>query len=112
MTNTEPLRPAGLYLRDTWARRVQDLLVALILLCFSAALLGLALWSVLEVIAAIAHNYITWGLAGYLLVAVFTGSGTVVFARGFSERAWHAVGFLPAEYGPAATGAAPRKLET
>lgn len=61
---------------------------------------------ILLAIAGLTRNYITWGLAGDLLLAIVAGSGTVVFGRGFAEYAWKAFKVLPAEYSEErATGA-------
>jgi len=104
----EPTRPAGLYLRDTWQPRLGRLAVAVVALCFAAVLLGVAIMCVMLSIAAITHDYITWGLALDLLVAVATGAGTFLAGRAFIEEGWAAVRPLPAIYPEPATGAIPR----
>jgi len=91
----ELIRPAGLYFRDTWRRRLGHVVVALIELCFAALLLGLTIFSVVQVVLFITLGAVTWPLAGYLLVAVAAGAGTFVFGRGFAQETGAAIRRVP-----------------
>lgn len=105
----ELTRPMGLYLRDTWRRRLGHVVVALIELCFAAFLLGLTILSVVQVVLFITHGTVTWPLAGYLLLAVAAGTGTFVFGRGFAQETGAAIRRVPeAVYPELPTGAISR----
>lgn len=88
---------------------MQLLAVAVVMLCLAAATLGVTIMGIPMAVAALTHDYITWGLAGDLLIAVVAGAGVVAFGGGFAESAWHAIRVLPAEYDTElATGAVRR----
>jgi len=68
MANTEP---SNYDLRGTWPRRVRALVLAFVVLLFSAVYLGVTLVAGLQAVAQIQGDRIdSWALMGYLVLAV------------------------------------------